>query len=161
MEYFDKEKYIKNIYEEFRKTDAFYNSFRKQFVSEIVQVVREHHPETEKNPILQEDIKLYADEMINTAESVVYKDKSYPGYRLLYELEVMSRLVVKEPENNQNTQFIHDIHQKAKALMVLHYPEIFDLSANGFRLIEKYAKMYNWEFITNFYLLTEMRKSRL
>ena len=34
--------------------------------------------------------------------------------------------------------------------MVKHFAAIYDLSSNGFRLLEKNARLYNWEFVSNF-----------
>lgn len=151
METFDKENYINNIFTEFTKTDEFYDVFRFQFIFEMKEITADYYPEFDINKEYESILKLYADEVLSTSESVIYKDKSYPDYRIVEELQIMSGLVVKEYEKFHKSIFIEAIHHKAKELIVRHYSEVFNLSANGFRLLEKYTLMYNWEFVTNFY----------
>ena len=100
-------------------------------------------------------IRLYADEMLSCVESVLYKDKSYPEYRLKEEVEMLARIIDKKPEKGQSAEFIEKSHLAAKEMLVYHYPDIYDLSAEAFRLLEKYSRMYSWEFITNFYSYKE------
>lgn len=151
MEFFDSENYLRKIHKEFKQTDEFYDLFRAWFISEIYKLITEFYPKIVKNNNLGNKLKLYADEILSSTESVIYKDMSYPEYRIEDELRVMTRLTNKETNEDQNPEFIEKVHLKAKALMVEYYPNIIDLSANGFRLLEKNAKMYNREFVNNFY----------
>lgn len=155
MEEFDSNKDFHNMIREFKQTDEFYSSFRHQFIVALFLVVKRYF----KNMLLDEEmnhnLQLYADEMISSVESVLYKDSSYPIFRMEEELGIMTRLVNKQPKPEENIEFIDKIHLKAKEMIVKHYPAIEDLSGNGFRLLEKYAKMYNWEFIANFYAQTK------
>lgn len=152
MDYSGQEENFRNkIYSEFKRIDEFVTFFRDEFVDSLYEIVTEYYHDVERDNVLVENLALYANEMISTAESVIYKDKSYSAYRIKEELVAMTRVVVKEPTEDQDPEFIEKIHQKAKELMVQHYPNIIELSGDGFRLLEKYARMYNWEFITNFY----------
>jgi len=151
MEDFDSNKHIQNIIREFKRTDEFYNSFRHQFIISLFLVVKRFYRDHQLNETMNNNLQLYADEMLSCVESVLYKDFSYPEFRMEEELKVMTRLVVSKPEYDQHNEFIEKIHLKSKEMIVRHYPAIFSLSANGFRLLEKYAKMYNWEFVSTFY----------
>lgn len=153
MENFDRHKHWSNIYSEFRKTDEFYKTFCDEFVDELCGIVGLYHPEMIKSSEVESNLRLYAREMLSTIEAVKYKDESYSAHRLDEELQMMTRLVVKEAEAEQIPEFIDHVHEQAKAMLVRHFPDIIDLSGRGLRLLEKNSKMYNWEFITNFYLL--------
>lgn len=152
MDYFTHDGYLsEKLYREFERIDKFFEFFRDEFVASIQEIVFEYYPQYATSETLNDDLFLYANEIINTAESVIYKDSSYPACRLQEELEAMTRIVQKEPGTGQNHEFIKRVHFKAKELMVNHFPLINDLSGNGFRLLEKYTAMYNWEFVTAFY----------
>ena len=139
------------IYNEFKQIEDLLDEFRNDFGDAILELIQEYYPLLEKDDALSENIGLYANEIINAADSVTYKDQTYPVYRIKEELKAMTRIVVKEPSDGQDPEFIKRIHKKAKEILVNHFPQVIDLSGDGFRLLEKYTKMYNWEFITNFY----------
>ena len=151
MENFDNLNPLYPVFEEFKKTDEFYDLFRKEFAASLASVIQAHYPYLDFDSETEEILRLYANEILSSTESVLYKDKSYPRYRLEEELTLMTRLVIKKPGEGQNSNFIEETHMKAKEIMVKYFGEIMNLSANGFRLLEKNARMYNWEFITNFY----------
>ncbi|MDA3929453.1 MAG: hypothetical protein PF541_10880 [Prolixibacteraceae bacterium] len=151
MEEFNSDRNLQKIIKEFKRTDEFYSSFRHQFIISLFLIVKKHYKHLQLNEEMNNNLRLYADEILSCVESVTYKDSSYPAFRLEEELQMMTRIVVKVPNENQNPDFIEQVHLKAKEMMVLHYPDIVELSANGFRLLEKYSRMYNWEFVTGFY----------
>lgn len=151
MEDFDRNKNLHNMIREFKQTDEFYNSFRHQFIVSLFLVVKRYYKDLQLNEEMNRNLQLYADEMLSCVESVIYKDTTYTDYRMEEELGIMIRLVNKQPKSDENAEFIDKIHLKAKEMIVRHYPAIEELSGNGFRLLEKYSKMYNWEFVSNFY----------
>jgi hypothetical protein len=57
-------------------------------------------------------------------------------------------LKLSKPEENDD--FREAVHLKAKELMVNNFTGIYNLSSTGFLLLEKNAKLYNWEFASNF-----------
>ena len=155
MEEFDRNKDFHNMIREFKQTDEFYNSFRHQFIVSLFLVVKRYFKELKLDEEMNHNLQLYADEMLSCVESVLYKDSTYTTYRLDEELGIMTRLVNKQPKPEENIEFVDKIHLKAKEMIVRHYADIENLSGNGFRLLEKYTKMYNWEFIANFYAQTK------
>lgn len=152
MEFFDRQNHLRNLYSEFRKTDEFYKTFCDEFVDELCGIVGLYHPEMIKSSEVESNLRLYAREMLSTIEAVKYKDESYSAHRLDEELQMMTRLVVKKAEKDQDPEFIDRVHEQAKAMLVKHFSDIPDLSASALRLLEKNSKMYNWEFISNFYI---------
>lgn len=150
MELFDKESKMNFILEELKKTDAIYNIFKKEFSEIIYSVINQYYPTITNDSELEELIHSYALEILSSTESVIDKDSNYPQYRLYEELITMNQLVLRLQNEAQYDTFSEAIHLKAKELMVKYYTSIFSLSANGFRLLEKNAKLYNWEFISSF-----------
>jgi len=156
---FDKENKMKHILEELKNTDAFYRLFKEEFSELLYMVIGKFYPSVIPNPAIDDLLQTYALEILSSTETVIDKDRNYPVYRLDEELVIMNRLILKLPEAEQFDEFRDAIHNKAKELMVKHYEGIVDLSSNGFRLLEKNAKLYNWEFISNFYSVTIPRNS--
>ncbi|MGF7140062.1 hypothetical protein [Roseimarinus sediminis] len=153
MENYDKHKDWDRIFNGVFKTNKFFSSFCDEFVDQVRSVVGLYYPEMIGKEALEKDLLLYAREMLSAIEAIQSKDESYSPKQLAEEVKVMTRLIVKKAEEDQDPEFIDRVHAQAKAMLVKYYPEIPDLSASALRLLEKNSKMYNWEFITNFYLL--------
>jgi hypothetical protein len=150
MEIFDKEGNMKFILEEIKKTDTFYSFFTKEFSELIYTKIHEFYPDSGKCSEIDEMLQSYAVAILNAAESVIDKDRNYPFYRLEEELATMNRLTKKLSEEGPNNAFGEAVHLQAKELLVKYFTGIYDLSSTGFRLLEKNAKLYNWEFVSNF-----------
>lgn len=150
MEIFDSAGNLKFILEEIKKTDTFYNLFKKEFSVLIYNIIQEFYPGTLASDEIDELLEAYAVAILNATESVIDKDRNYPMYRLEEELATMNRLTLKLSKLEENNDFREAVHLKAKELMVNNFTGIFNLSSTGFRLLEKNAKLYNWEFASNF-----------
>lgn len=151
MEAFEPYKPLREIHHEFRRSEEFYNSFRHQFIISLFLVVKRHYKHLQLNETINSDLKLYADEMLSCVESILYKDFTYHAEKLDEELRAMNRMVSIKAEFEDHMEFINKLHLKAKEMIVRHYPPVFDLSASGFRLLERYSRMYNLEFASNFF----------
>jgi len=150
MEIFDNEGNLKFIFEAIKKADTFYNLFKKEFSTLIYHIVQEFYPETMPGDEIDELLQAYAVAILNATESVIDKDRNYPSYRLEEELATMNLLTLRLSKPEENNTFREAVHLKAKELMVNHFTGIFDLSSTGFLLLEKNAKLYNWEFASSF-----------
>jgi len=158
MEIFDSAGNLKFILEEIKKTDTFYNLFKKEFSELIYTNIQEYYPEIIlPGKEIDELLEAYAVAILNATESVIDKDRNYPMYRLEEELGTMNRLTLKLSKLEENSDFREAVHLQAKELMVKHFVAIYDLSSTGFRLLEKNAKLYNWEFASNFESITATR----
>jgi len=89
----------------------------------------------------------------------IFEEINYPFYRLEEELGTMNRLTLKLQKLEKNSDFREAVHRHAKELMVKYFVAIYDLSSTGFRLLEKNAKLYNWEFSSNFESIIESHAS--
>lgn len=157
MEIFDHEGNLKFILEEIKKTDTFYNLFKQEFSVLIYHIIQEFYPDTRPGDEIDNLLQDYAVAILNTTESVIDKDRNYPSYRLEEELASMNRLTLKLSKLEENNAFREAVHIKAKELMVDNFTGIYDLSSTGFRLLEKNAKLYNWEFASNFQIIAAPR----
>ena len=150
MKLFDDEGNMKFILEEIQKTDTIYNSFKKEFSEIIFGLIREFYPECVLSDEMDNLLLTYSVAILNSTESVIDKDRNYPLYRLEEELDTMSRITIKLSSSLGNRDFGEAIHLKTKKLMVKYFAAIFELSSNGFRLLEKNASLYNIQFVSNF-----------
>lgn len=147
---FDKFDNNKSTKLELAKDEHFYKMFRKHFVSELYRVILSYYPSTQPSAALNRALNLYANEMLSSVETVILKEKNYTESQFQEEVEVMSRIATSDAFNHMDLSFLNTLHVKAKEICVNHFSEIFDFSGNGFRLLEKYAMMYNREF-ANFF----------
>jgi len=150
MKSFDDEGNMKFILEEIQKADTFYNSFKKEFSELMYNIIQEFYPEALPVDEIENLLIAYSVAILNSTESVIDKDRNYPFYRLEEELDTMSRLTLKLSQPEDFYDFAETVHLKVKALMVNYFDDIYNLSSTGFRLLEKNARLYNWEFISNF-----------
>lgn len=128
-------------------------AFQNEFKTEILDLIINSFKQANFSEELEEMVLTYANQIFSTAESVSDKDKNYNEFRLADEVNIMTKVVTELSEQNkENKELADQIHQKAKELMVNYNPFIMDLSANGFRLLEKYTLMYNNFFIGSFTL---------
>jgi len=150
MKSFDDEGNMKFILEEIQKADTFYNSFKKEFSELVYNIIQEYYPETVSVDEIDNLLLAYSVAILNSTESVIDKDRNYPLYRLEEELDAMSRITLKLSQSEDIRDFAESVHLKVKALMVKHFNDIYNLSSNGFRLLERNASLYNWEFVSSF-----------
>lgn len=154
MEFFDKEGEMRYIKEELRKTDEFNQLFKREFSKILGGLITVYFPNFKSDDtLLAGYIENYASEILSSTEAVIDKDHSYMDYRLEEELDNMNRLVSKMMESKPNEAFVDVVHQNVKAQMVRYFGDISELSASGFRLLERNSRMYNLEFAANFYSL--------
>lgn len=161
MEIFNNDGNLRFILEEIKKADTFYNLFKAEFSLLIYHIIQEFYPDTIACDEIDELLLAYAVAILNATESVVDKDRNYPSYRLEEELATMNQLTLKLSTLEADNAFREAVHLKAKEVMVNNFTCIFYLSSTGFLLLEKNAKLYNWEFATNFQIISESRTLRL
>lgn len=141
---FNKDFHLK-LSAEFKRIDKFLEKFQRYFIREQLLIAKKHSI----TDLLEEKLKQYSIHMFNCADSVADKDENYGEIRLMLELEAMNRATEKYPPRFRESEFARESHQKAKELLIQFFPELIELSANGFRLLEKYCLLYNFEFISS------------
>ena len=144
---FDKDFHLK-LSAEFKRIDKFLEKFQRHFIREqsVVASTQPHLNLSEKE--ITEQLKNYANRIFNCADSVADKDQNYNEIRLALELESITHATDKHPFRFRESELGRQAHKKAKELLIKFFPELMELSANGFRLLEKYCLFYNFEFIS-------------
>lgn len=151
MKNFNSHRFHSSLVSEFQKMDEMLESFQNQFKRGVLSIVGNTLLANVSQEEFEELVLTYANQIFNTAESVCDKDKNYSEVKLDDEVGIMNKMVGKMLEENKEKRELADrIHQKAKKLMVNFNPDLMDLSADGFRLLEKYSLMYNIFFISSF-----------
>ena len=79
-----------------KKTDRFYDRFKLEFEEIIFDLILDFYPGFTQKNVLDEIVTLYATEIFSASESVIDKDKNYPEYRKIEELEYMNKVLYKE-----------------------------------------------------------------
>ena len=142
---FNKDFHLK-LNAEFKRIDQLLEKFQRHFIREQLLIVKKHPDLDVPKGELNNQLKQYANHMFNCADSVADKDENYNEIRLTLELEAMTRATDKYPLRFRESEFAQQTHQKAKELLIQFFPNLIELSANGFRLLEKYCLFYNFEF---------------
>lgn len=156
MEKFDSNNFRDSLISEFQKLDHIVETYQNQFKVEVLNVIREFFPHLACQKELEALALTYANQIFNTADSVYDKDLNYNRNRLADEVKNMYRVVSNYSEGKTDNQDLANrIHQKAKGMMVSFNPDLMDLSADGFRLLEKYSLMYNVFFMEGLSALTQ------
>ncbi len=137
-----------HLNEEFQKIDKLISEFQNDFIEAQAEIVKEYLCNISREE-LNEDLLLYANEIFNIAESVYDKDVHYSEIRLKEELQAMTRVVSTRFSESEDACLAEQTHLKAKEIMVSFFPNLINLSGNGFRLLEKYCQMFNREFVVN------------
>ena len=144
---FDKDFHLK-LNAEFERIDKFLEKFQRHFIREQLIVASTHLDLNLSEKEKTEQLKNYANRIFNCADSVADKDQNYNEIRLALELESITRATDKHPLRFRESELARQTHKKAKELLIKFFPELMELSANGFRLLEKYCLFYNFEFIS-------------
>lgn len=145
----ESEKRIRKILEGFKEQDELQSSFKNHFIQSVYLKIEGLFPERDFGSALADRILLYAENSISCTESVIDKDSSYPAYRKDEEVNRMKQLVDKLP----NIEYWDLIHTEAKKSIVEFFPDVFNLSGQGFRLLELNTRLHNQRFMDDFYAL--------
>ncbi|WP_372651791.1 hypothetical protein [Draconibacterium sp.] len=149
MEYRDLNKdFHLKLSAEFKRIDQLFEQFHRHFIREQLLIANEYSDLNLPKDELNKALKQYAAHLFNCADSVADKDENYNEIRLALELESISRATDKYPLRFRESEFAQRTHQKAKELLIHFFPELMELSANGFRLLEKFSLFYNLDFIS-------------
>lgn len=140
---------MKYLYEELRKIDDLHDAFRKEFEYEIIKIIMQHKLDFCRSTRFDEMLNQYATTILSTTFTVVDKDNTYPEYRKLKELELLHNLSSKIKIETEQHALAEAVLKKTKELAVKHCPKLFDLSAEGFRILDITLTLFNLDFIAN------------
>lgn len=137
MKAFNKKEKVRQIFLEFKKYDKLHHRFLSDFENGIYNFIADHPESIHLQESFPEDLKSFSYSLISCAYEVIEKDTTYPDYRMEMELENMERLLQNYPVPQDNAIFSEGFSMMSKAKMPKYFPQLYDLSANGFRLLER------------------------
>lgn len=143
--------YYDDLSKAFKEKDEFLEKLRDVFTVEVFSIVKSHFSQCEYDERMQKAIALFANDLINTAESVIDKDDHFPEYRLQTEIENITKLMNKMLAAIDEDDFLKELHMATKRVITQFYPQIMALGSYGFLLLERGTKLYTAGFIINIY----------
>ncbi len=150
MDASNSEKRIRKILAGFKESDQLQSAFKKDFIPVIYTRLQKNYPGRDFGSALADTILQFAENAISCVESVIEKDSGYPDYRKEEEIERMKLVVSKLAFSEEAGFLLDEIHNEVKKSIVRFYPEIFEFSGQGFRLLELHSKFYTQGFISDF-----------
>ena len=135
-----------DMFEEFKQIDKFRKQFKKEFF-EAFSAALENLYLIETNEKIIEYLDLMAEEAMSFTDAVIDKDLSYSDYRKEEELAAFSGLLEKQKDCKFSTNEYQRITFELNNLILKHYPAIYELSAFGYRLLDRNVKYYVCRFI--------------
>ncbi len=131
---------------QFKKIDKLIDRFTRDFKFNIQPLVYKHHPEINNEEDLEKLIQNYAMETFEFADSVINKDNNYNEDRIKEEYESMNSLISRIKEDYFESEFLQEVHKKAKRLIVDYFPNTMELSSFGFLIMERYTQLNLYSF---------------
>lgn len=148
-----KKKNIRQILNGIQAMDQVYFDFEKQCTDLLSNEILSFYPNIKLNSVTNDEFKHFANQVFNTAESVIDKDHNYPIYRMRKELFIMKKLADEKDQNNENPALFTNLSKILKKLSIDFFPGIFDLSGNGFRLLDANMNYVIYSFLEWFYTM--------
>jgi hypothetical protein len=137
MKAFNEKDKVRQLFHEFEQYDKLHLKFVLDFENSIYNFIADHPKNIKLSVSFPEDLKLFCNSLINCAYEVLEKNETYPEYRMQIELKNMDKLLRHSPQPFGNEIFSKDFSQMAKAKMPTYFPQLFDLSSDGFRLLQR------------------------
>jgi len=137
MKAFERKDKIAQLIHEFKEYDHKHHDFLIDFENSIYSYLADCDGCILLQKSFPEDLKVFSLSLINCAYDVLEKDQSYPSFRMKTELENIDKLNESYQKPKNTCSFSDAFGKIAKEKMIVHFPSLFDLSADGFRLLER------------------------
>lgn len=141
------ERLMRGIFKEFKNMDNFRSCFKNDFYEAFHRLIEDLYPIPE-NDELVDYIQMRAEEAMWLADSVIEKDRTYPEYRQEMELRNLNVLLEKQHIKKAHSKKFEQVKFELNALLLKHYPAIFELSSFGYRLLDRNVKNFAYQFTT-------------
>ncbi len=176
MNFFDK--WEKEREENNRKATEFIEHVSTELIQVAVKYFpeTEEHKSKFYQP-LKDRLFVMASEFLDSSDSILYpaneKEDTFPNYYIperdqteierIYRENILKTMpkeqhayfIKLEDERIKiasfDSEFIFQSHDKIKEILLIHYPEIVDYSANNLRFINYYSYMFAKEYLDEFY----------
>ncbi len=130
---FDSKERIRQLFLEFEQVDKVHHGFILDFENEVYNLIYANSRNIILTDGFPDALKQFAISIINTAYSVLEKDKYYSDYRMVLELETMQALNKKVDVDNN--KLANELNCKVREVVTSYFTAIFELSGDGFRLL--------------------------
>ncbi len=150
MKIFDEKDKIRRILEEFRRIDEFYDAFKVEFETAVISLMKKNNGDFKRDANFDELLNVHVKTILGTTQTVLDKDLNYPEYRKQEDLQAIQSYYDKAVPLAENLELSDEIYQKTKELIFKYYPNIIDLSGEGFRLLDLNLKLFNLEFVASY-----------
>lgn len=131
-----KRRHMREILKEFQRIDQIYFEFEHDFLSILHHIILDYFPDVLIETTHENELKHFANQIFNAAESVIDKDQNYSEARIKEELINVYQMNKLKDSNEYCPNFIININKNIKQLTVEYFNGIYELSGNGFRLLE-------------------------
>ncbi len=131
---------------QFKKIDKIIDHFTLEFKFNIKPLVYKYYPKINNEEDIENLIKNYAMETFEFADSVINKDRHYNEDRIKEEYESMNSLISRIKEDYFESEFLQEVHKKAKRMIVDYFPKTMELSSFGFLIMERYTQLNLYSF---------------
>ena len=143
---FDKNK-LEGLFKDFTRLDMIQNAFVEELGLEIIFIIKDYFPGLRITKDIKKNIDNYARGVLNFTQSVIDKDSSYPHFRKSDELDRLSQLVIKLEPKVESRLFESALLKASKKMMIDFNKDIYDLSSEGFLLLDRNVRYFTIDFI--------------
>lgn len=149
MNLFHGEKFVKELYQEFDVIDKNLKSFHDDLCRDVFTLIKKSFSGNRLTEELRLAIEDKITEVFFSTQSVIDKDTTYAEYRMNDELDRMRRLVERRERESMNPEFDSKLLYFVKYHIVEHFSAVYNLSAEGFLLLDLYVK-YHFQDLRQF-----------
>ena len=144
---YDKNNKLEGLFKDFTRLDMIQNAFVEELGLEVIFIIKDYFPGLRITKEIKKNIDDYARIVLTSTQSVIDKDGSYPQFRKLDELERLSQLVIKLEPKVESHLFESALLKASKKMMVNFYEDIFELTSEGFLLLDRNVRYFTTDFI--------------
>lgn len=142
---------LKQLIEKFKETDKLHQDFHAHFNIAFNKLNKHHKGIISEYPELHEDLKSFCYSIINSITEIIEKDKLKDRAEILSKIDSMDILLLNSPTQTQHTEFTEAFTKLIQKDIVDFFPDVFNLSADGLRTIDKASKFYTNIFLEHLY----------
>lgn len=137
MNAFEKKDKIQQLIHEFKDYDNEHQDFLVDFENSVYSFLVDNPKCIKLGKDFSEDLKVFSLSLVNCAYEVLDKDSRYSTARMKKELEKIDKLTTNYPSPLKATVFSEGFTRMVKEKMPNYFPALFNLSADGFRFLER------------------------
>lgn len=142
MNEFNNERFVTELFEEFKHIDALSQMFCTEICAEIFILLNKRIAHINLTDELRKDIEEKAIELYHSTQNLIDKDAHYPEYRLKEELERMRSAVNKRSRECLYPDFDASLLHIVKYHIVKHFKGVYNLSSEGYLLLDLHVKYH-------------------